>query len=264
MYEGENFVQFADSEYIMPVTEDERVFEVPVGMTTATSYDRSIAVIVDAKNSNAIEGYHFDIESHNVTVEAGKLTANVRIHANYSKIASVNDSLVITLRILTEESNISPIYGNKTMVRLQKVRPFDIDDYVGNMQITCTFPFSLSNVTRYLVKTEKVDDHTLKIKNVFEDNRDLKIRFNEDADNPLDQSIVVKEQIAFTDNMFGPVSMMSVDGAPSYYLPEDRAFVLYMESFLSQMGSFGAYYYVFQWITPDEALAIENGLGTLY
>lgn len=258
------FVQFEDSVYTMPVTEDERVFEVPVGMTTSADYDRYVAVAVDVKGTNAIEGWHFTVEEKNILIPAGKLVGKVRIRGNYSHIESVNDSLAVTLRILADKSQISNLYGDRTNIRLQKVRPFHIEDYVGNMQITCTFPYSTSSVTRYYVKTEKVDAHTLRIKKVFEDARDIVVKFHEDKDNPLDQGIDVKEQVAFTDEKFGPVSMSSVEGAPSYYLPEDRAFVLYLDAYLSHLGSFGAYYYIFQWVTEDEVIANDNGLGSLY
>lgn len=263
-YDDACFVQFEDSVYTMPVTEDERVFEVPVGMTTSADYDRYVAVAVDVKGTNAIEGWHFTVEEKNILIPAGKLVGKVRIRGNYSHIESVNDSLAVTLRILADKSQISNLYGDRTNIRLQKVRPFHIDDYVGNMQITCTFPYSTSSVTRYYVKTEKVDAHTLRIKKVFEDARDIVIKFHEDKYNPLDQGIDVKEQVAFTDEKFGPVSMSSVEGAPSYYLPEDRAFVLYLDAYLSHLGSFGAYYYIFQWVTEDEVIANDNGLGSLY
>lgn len=263
-YEGESFVMFQDSACVMPVTEDGRVFEVAVGMTRAVEHDRYVAVAVEPMETNAIEGYHFELESHNVLIPAGKLTGNVRIKAKYDNIESVDDSLAVTLRILASGEELSSLYGSKTNIRLQKVRPFRIEDYVGDMQITCTFPYSTSSVTRYYVKTEKVDAHTLVLKKVFEDTRDIVIRFHENKDNPLDQNIDVKEQVAFTDERFGPVSMSSVDGAPSYYLPEDRAFVLYLDAYLSHLGSFGSYYYIFQWVTPDEVLADKNGLGSLW
>lgn len=263
-YHGPGFVQFADSAYVMPVTEGDTVFEVPVAITSTMNRDASFAVVVDQKCSNAVEGYHFELESHNVVIPAGQHTASVRLHGHYDHITSVNDSLCVTLRLLTDEANLSPLYGSTTQVHLQKVRPFRIQDYVGDMQITCTFPYSTSAVTRYLVKTEMVDEHTLRIKKPFDDTRDITVTFHDNRLDPLNQDITVREQVAFTDESFGPVSMKSVAGIPSYYLPEDRAFVLYLEAYLAQLGSFGTYYYIFQWVSPDEALAVGNGLNTLY
>ena len=263
-YDGESFVLFADSQYVMPVTQANEVFEIPVGFTTPADHDRTLAVAVDVKRSNAIEGYHFVLENPNVTIPAGQLTATVRLKGQYEHVGSVNDSLSVTLRILTQSAATSPLYGNTTQVRLQKVRPFRIEDYVGDLQLTCTFPFSTSSVTRFNVKSEKVNDSTLVVRRPFDENRDLILRFHTGRDNPFDQNIEMREQVAFTDATFGQVSMATVEGAPSYYLPEDRAFVLYLDAYLSHLGSFGAYYYIFQWISPDQALADKNGLGTLY
>lgn len=264
VYDGECFVQFEDSAFTMPVAEGGEAFEVAVGLTTAAEHDRYVAVAVDAKATNAIEGYHFSIENKNVLIPAGKLVGKVKIHADFKHFESVNDSLALTLRILPGERKVSELYGDRTNIRLQKVLPFRIEDYVGDMQITCTFPYSTSSVTRYYVKTEKIDAHTLRIKKPFEDTRDLVIKFHDDKSNLFDQGIDMKEQVAFTDQSFGPVSMSTVDGAPSYYLPEDRAFVLYLDAYLSHLGSFGSYFYIFQRVSEDEVIANKNGLVTLY
>lgn len=263
-YEGQDFVLFADSDYVMPLTEANGVFEIPVGFTSPAPYERTVAVGIDLKQSNAIEDYHFIVENHNVKVPAGKSTGMLRLRGCYDHVASVNDSLCVSFRLLTASENQSVLYGTTTRVRLQKVRPFHIEDYVGDLQLTCTFPFSTSSVTRFNVKSEKVNDSTLIVKKPFDDSRDLVLRFHTGKDDPFDQNIDMREQVAFTDLTFGQVSMMTVDGAPSYYLPEDRAFVLYLNAFLSHLGSFGSYYYIFQWISPDQALADKNGLNTIY
>lgn len=262
-YEGSEFVQFADSIYDIPVTQDEKVFEIPVVFSTKADVDRHIIVDIDRKNSNATEGFHFTLETRNLTIPAGQLTASVRIKGIFRHIET-SDSLAITLKILNHENEQSAIYGNKTVVHLIKVLPFHIEDYVGDMLMTCTFPFSTSETTTFLLTTEKVDDHTLRIMAPFEDARNLTIRFNEDPENPFYRDITVRKQIAFTDVNYGPVSMSSVEGYPSYYIPQDRAFVLYMLSELEHVGAFGTHYYIFRWITPDEATARRNGLITLY
>lgn len=263
LYQGEAFVQFQDSVYELPVTSDGRDFDIVIGVTQAASYDRYVAVAVDVKASNAVEGYHFSISDHNVKIPAGQLTGTLTMKGKYENIESVNDSLAVTLRILNGEA-LSPLYSGKANVRMQKVRPFCIDDYVGDMQLTCTFPFSTSSVTRFYVKSERVDAHTLRICHPFDNSRNLLLSFHENAADPFDQCIDVREQVAFTDQQFGPVSMATVDGIPSYYLPEDRAIVLYMDAFLSNLGSFGSYYYILQWVSPDEVLANDNGLNTLW
>lgn len=264
LYQGPSFVQFADSAYLVPVTCVDTVFQIPVSVARASRKDRSIAVVTDLRQSNAIEGYHYRLESHNVLIPAGETVGYLRVCGYFGNIESVSDSLCATFRLLVPGDEVSSMYGNSVNVRFQKVLPFCIDDYVGDLRVTCTFPYSTSSVTSYLVKSEKVDSVTLRIKSLFDNVRDITVRFRYDPSNPFEQGIDVPEQIAFTDNVYGPVSMAAVEGIPSYYLPEDRAFVLYMEAFLAQMGSFGAFYYVFEWVTPDQALAEKNGLNTIY
>lgn len=263
-YEGDGFVLFADSEYVMPVTEAEKIYEIPVGFSIPSDHERTIAVAVDVRQSNAIEGYHFEILNPNVVVPAGKLTGMLQIKGDYAHIESVSDSLCVTLRLLADPSAFSSLYGSTARVHLQKVRPFCIDDYVGNLSMTCTFPFSTSAVTRFNVKSEKVNDSTLVVRQPFDQSRDLVLRFHTGKDDPFDQNIDMREQVAFTDNTFGQVSMSTVEGIPSYYLPENRAFVLYLNAYLAHLGSFGSFYYIFEWISPDQALAEDNGLNTIY
>ena len=263
-YEGEDFVLFSDSNYVMPLTERNDIFEIPVGFASVAGHDRTISVMVDVRQSNAVEDYHFVVENHNVVVPAGQLTGSLRLRGIYEHVESVNDSLAITLRLLTQEANVGSVYGNTTRVTLRKICPFHIEDYVGDLRLTCTFPFSTSSVTSFNVKSEKVNDSTLVVRKPFDDSRDLVLRFHTGKDNPFDQNIDMREQVAFTDATFGQVSMATVAGIPSYYLPEDRAFVLYLDAFLSHLGSFGGYYYIFQWISPDQALADKNGLSSIY
>lgn len=262
-YDGKNFVQFSDSLFSMPVTHDEPVFEVPVIMSTPSNVDRHIIVDVDLTKTNATEGYHFTIENRNLTIPAGELRANVRIRGNYDHL-NVKDSLALTLYIMNHENEQTSLYSKTANVRLYKIKPFCIDDYIGDMLLTCTFPFSTSQTTTFLTRSEKIDDHSLRVVGPFSDSRDLVIKFHDNPSEPFDRNIDMKTQIAFTDIQYGPISMSTVDGAPSYYIPEERAFVLYLLAEIEHMGAFGSFYYIFQWITPDEALARQNGLITLY
>lgn len=262
-YSGKDFVQFSDSLYSMPVTEDEEIFEVPVVMSKAADVDRHVIVDVDLKHTNATEGYHFTIENRNLTIPAGQTKATLRIKGNYANL-NAKDSLALTLRILNYEDQQLDMYAKTANVRLYKITPFCIDDYVGDMLLTCTFPFSTSQTTTFLTKSEKVNDSTLTVIAPFDDSRNLTLRFHTGKDNPFDRNIDMRTQVAFTDVNYGKVSMSTVEGAPSYYIPENRAFVLYLLAELEHIGAFGAYYYIFQWITPDEAIARRNGLPTLY
>lgn len=262
-YQGNNFVQFSDSTFQMPVTEDERVFEVPVVMSRTSAENRNVIVDIDTKKTNATEGYHFVLESRNVTIPAGQLAGKARLRAKYEHLTP-KDSLAITLRIVGDQSETSPLYGSVTNVRLVKCMPFHIEDYAGDMLLTCTFPFSTSATSTFLITSQKIDEKTLQVNGPFEEKRNLILKFHDGKDDPFDRNIDMREQVAFTDINFGQVSMATVPNAPSYYIPSERAFVLFLDAYLAGLGTFGSFYYVFQWITPDEAEARRNGLTTLY
>ena len=263
-YSGPNYVMFADSLYDMPVTEDEDLlFEIPIASTQTSDYDRNYIIDIDMKRTNAIEGYHFDILSRNVTIKAGERSAKVLLKGYYNHM-NVSDSLAVTLQFLGNEDHFSALYNDWTNIRLHKCMPFDIDDYTGNMRLTCTFPFSTSQVTKFLVTTEKKNDSTLIVKSPFDDTHDLTLKFHTAKNDPFDTTIDMVEQIAFTDSYYGEVAMSTIDGVDSYYLPSDRAFVLILNVFIPKVGSFGNYYYIFEWVTPEQAEAEKNGITNPY
>lgn len=263
-YEGPNVVLFSDSLMDMPVTEDEnRLFDVYIGTTQAADVDRNYIVDVDMSRTNAIEGFHFDLLSRNVTIKAGERKGRVQLKGYYNHM-NVNDSLAVTLQLVGAERETSSLYGDKANVRLYKCMPFNIDDYVGDVRVSATFPFSTVQITQYLVKTEKKDANTLVIKEPFDDTHNLTLKFHSNDKDPFDNNIDMVEQIAFTDATYGEVAMQTLESIPSYYLPADRAFILYLESFIPLIGSFGAYYYIFEWITPEQAEAEKNGVSSPY
>ncbi len=263
-YTGPNYVMFADSLFDMPVTEnEEKTFEVIIGATHTSDIDRTYIVDVDMKRTNAIEGYHFDILSRNVTIKAGERTGKVVLKGYYNHM-DVKDSLAVTLRFLDNENGFTELYNDWANIRLHKCMPFHINDYTGNMRLTCTFPFSTTQVTKFLVTTEQKNDSTLIVKSPFDDSHDLTLKFHTAKDNPFDTTIEMTEQIAFTDSYYGEVAMSTIDGVDSYYLPSDRAFVLILNVFIPKVGSFGDYYYIFEWVTPEQAEAEKNGITNPY
>ena len=110
-YDGPNYVLFSDTLTVLAVQNNEEVFDIPVAATQACDYDRTMAVEVIEKKSNAIEGKHYTIESNTITIKAGERSANVRIRGNYDAIA-VSDSLGLTLRLLTEKENQWDMYDH--------------------------------------------------------------------------------------------------------------------------------------------------------
>jgi acyl-CoA synthetase (AMP-forming)/AMP-acid ligase II len=108
-YDGPNYILFSDTLTVLAVQNNEEVFDIPVAATEACSYDRTVAVEVIDKKSNAIEGKHYTIESNTITIKAGERAANVRIRGNYDAIAAT-DSLGLTLRLLTQQADQWDLY----------------------------------------------------------------------------------------------------------------------------------------------------------
>ena len=260
MYEGKNYVMFSDSIYTMPVMVDDQEFEVPVAATTTASYDRNYAVEILHEKSTAVRGVHFDFVegSNNITIKAGERVGMVRIKPIYSHMER-NDSLVISLRLLEPAEEQLAIYGNTTRIDMVKCYPFDMNDFIfpgGNMYMLASFPFS-NDTQQIRVNGEVKDDHTFILKDAFSDIYPLRLEF--DDSDPLDYTIRVPEQPAFKDSSYGTVYVRSVDMYPSYFVVPDHFFVLYLEVYIPQLGSFGVYQYIFKCITQNEADDMDNG-----
>ena len=260
MYEGKNYVMFSDSIYTMPVMVDDQEFEVPVAATTTASYDRNYAVEILHEKSTAVRGVHFDFVegSNNITLKAGERAGMVRIKPIYSHMER-NDSLVISLRLLEPAEEQLAIYGNTTRIDMVKCYPFDMNDFIfpgGNMYMLASFPFS-SDTQQIRVNGEVKDDHTFILKDAFSDIYPLRLEF--DDSDPLDYTIRVPEQPAFKDSSYGTVYVRAVDMYPSYFVVPDHFFVLYLEVYIPQLGSFGVYQYIFKCITQNEADDMDNG-----
>lgn len=260
-FAGNDYVMFSDTLHYMPVTiEAEKTFNVPVSMTKASNEDRIIAVELVTNKSNAIEGHHFELVSNNVLIKAGELAGNVQIKGFYDNI-TYGDSLAFTLRLLTGKNQVWDMYGKETNISLIKCIPFSIDNFVGNLKMYASFPFS-NEVVNFYVKGVKQDDSTLLIKEAFSSRVDLKLRFKKNDVNPFEDGLLVPEQMAFVDAGYGQVFTRTVDVAPSFYVSQLRTLCLYMDMFVPQIGSFGVYQYMFKWVPQTEVDAAQNSTGT--
>ena len=92
VYGGPNYLMFSDTIYYCPVQETNEIFNVPVSATETADRDRTFAVEVIDKESNAVEGKHYKILSNTVTIKAGERAANVEVEGLYENIG-INDSL---------------------------------------------------------------------------------------------------------------------------------------------------------------------------
>lgn len=263
-YTGPNYIMFSDTLYVLPVQDNVEYFDIPVSATRTSSKDRTLAVEVIDKKSNAIEGIHYTLESNTITIKAGELATNVRVRGIYDNI-SVSDSLGLALRLVIEEENQWDVYGIDANVVLRKTCPFNIYDFEGYCVISSTYLYDYSGVDKRLIQT-KVDDeeeNTLILKDYFYDGYDAKIKFEtKDRLNPL---ITMEEQLfgptveAFgTIYGDGQIRMFQPTSYVSYYSSCEQFVYQYMTLYVmnkdgSMFGSVGTFINVLKWISDDEA-----------
>ena len=63
-YSGANYLMFSDTLYTYAVQETNEILNVPVAATVAANYDRTFAVEVIDRESNAVEGKHYKLLSN--------------------------------------------------------------------------------------------------------------------------------------------------------------------------------------------------------
>lgn len=264
-YEGPNYILFSDTLTVLAVQNNEEVFDIPVAATEACSYDRTVAVEVIDKKSNAIEGKHYTIESNTITIKAGERAANVRIRGNYDAIAAT-DSLGLTLRLLTQQADQWDLYEKsyEAKVILQKCCPFDINLFNGYAVLTSTYMQEfMPNVDNRLIKAiiDSEEENTIIMKDFFYDSYDVKIRFTtNDILNPLiemDEQTFASTAEAFGTNYGdGYLHLYQPSSGVSYYSTCEQFIFQYFTLYVPGMAGnnvVGTFASAIEWISNDEA-----------
>ena len=273
-YSGPSYIMFSDTLYQYAVQETNDVFNVPVSATEKADFDRTFAVEVVPKQSNAIEGRHYRILNNTVTIKAGEMVGNVQVQGIYENIDNT-DSLGLTLKlVIPEKYNWTDLYKDYTHVVMQKSCPFDINNFSGWCVVTSTFYSQyLNNVEKRLIKTEVVEgeENTVLLKDVYYKGYDLKLKFN--TKNPLEPKVEMDDQIAGeTGEAFGTIYG---DGKlrisqPSIYTSYFNSCLKYVLQYVSMsvdnkdgssFGTVGTFISMFEWISDAEAEKLkEQGL----
>lgn len=268
-YKGPNYIMFSDSLYVLPVQNNEEYFDIPVAATQACTYDRTIAVEIIDKESNAIEGLHYTLMENTVTIKAGERVANVRVRGLYDNIA-VADSLGFTLRLVTEKDTQWDMYGTDANIILRKTCPFNIYDFEGYIVLNSTFLYDYTVVDKRLIRAEvdTEEENTIIVKDYFYDGYDVKLKFT--TKDPLNPLIEMEEQVfGPTDEAFGTIygdgkiRMLQPNGYTSYYSSCEGFVYQYMTLYVmnpdeSIYGTVGTFINVLKWITDDEAEKLKR------
>ena len=273
-YSDAEYVMFADSVRTYAVTNDGQGFDVPVVSTVKCDYDRTFAVEVIDKGSNAIEGLHYNIESNTVTIKAGETRANVHVTGCYDNIEAT-DSLGFQIRLVMNGNLEMPLYGKDTKVVLMKSCPFDINNFTGYCMLTSMFLYQYSVTGSYqrLVYTEAhpSEENTVIIRNMFNDGYDVNIRF--DTKDPMSPFVTIEDgQVASDEgSFFGQThgdNKILVRTSPYYesifYPCGNYLYVwteMYVENLGEPVGSVGHFYNIMEWVSDEEAERLKREEG---
>ena len=275
----ERYITYADKEYVMfadtlatyPVQQDVEWFSIPVVSTVARDYDRTFGVEIIDKGNNAIENVHYRLESNTVTIKAGELRTDVKVHGYYDNIEAT-DSLGFELSLVMDSRLEMPLYGKNTKAVLMKSCPFDINNFTGYCVLTSMFLYSYSPTGAYqkLVYTEKhpTQENMIICRNWINDGYDVTMTFN--ADDPMlplvtmDRDQVASDEGSFFGTAHGDNKILVTNS--SYY---DSVFYpcgnylyiwteMYVENLGQPVGTVGHFYNIMEWVSDEEAERLKR------
>ncbi len=259
IYTGPDFVQFADTMVVLPVMDTETYHEVYISSSQTANYDRNFGVEVVASETNAMEGYHFDIESNTVTIKAGERVASIKIRGYEDKVAE-SDSLGMTLRLVNADDQYG-LKGNVGHVILQRVCPFDFESFLGPCIVQSQFLDSYTMQDMRLI--EAVEDPEVELGIILQDfladGYDLKVRFNPaDPLNPIvemDDNQIVGKGHEFFGHVYGDDKLRVANPTSyvSYFNSCEGYLVHYAAIYFKGVGTVGTFGSSVSWITDAEA-----------
>ena len=257
---------FAEEAYAFGVLDSEEWFEVPIVATLPHSEARNIGIEVVASESSAIEGVHFNLESHTVRLDAESGECKVRIQGNPEEF-ELGDVLNLKLRLAVDSKFLDNSATTECEVALQKCCPFDINAFTGYCKITSTYFMQYLNSDSRLVRTErdpKVENGII-VKDMFYEGHDVRFTLhNEDRLNPIaDMPTTV---VGSTGEAFGTIygngklmisepqgEGINPEEYKSYYGTCERYLFNYAMLYVEEVGIVGVFVNIFEWISDDEA-----------
>lgn len=269
LYQGDEYIMFADTLTVLGVENSDEVFDITIAATTVSDKDRTVAVEVIDKHSNAIEGIHYTIESNTVTIKAGELTGSLRIKGIAENL-SVDYDPEVMLHLIADDKYHWDLYGgDTTRVVLRKVCPFDINAFSGYAMITSTFLYNYVGSYNRLIKTEvdTTEENTIIMRDFYYDGYDVKLRFT--TDDPLNPLIEMDDQpLVTTGEAFGTVygdGMLHIyqpTNYVSYYSACEKFIYQYITLWVPGMAAgtntVGTFIHAIEWISDDEARILQN------
>lgn len=269
VYDGPLYIMFADTLSVLGVENSEEVFDIHIAATQASDKDRTLAVEVVDKESSAIEGVHYTLESNTVVIKAGELATSVRVRAIYDNL-TIDEDPTLVLRLITDDDVQWSLYeGNETKVILRKICPFDINAFTGYAVVTSTFlmDYSIKDMRLITTEVDPEDSTTVILHDYFYDGYDMKVRFTtEDMLNPLiemdDQPMATTGEAFGTIYGDGMLHAYQPSSLVSYYSSCEKFIFQYMTVWVPGMAegtnTVGTFINAVEWISDDEARILKN------
>ncbi|MBR4041068.1 MAG: DUF4984 domain-containing protein [Bacteroidaceae bacterium] len=269
VYDGPLYIMFADTLSVLGVENSEEVFDIHIAATQASDKDRTLAVEVVDKESSAIEGVHYTLESNTVVIKAGELATSVRVRAIYDNL-TIDEDPTLVLRLITDDDVQWSLYeGNETKVILRKICPFDINAFTGYAVVTSTFlmDYSIKDMRLITTEVDPEDSTTVILHDYFYDGYDMKVRFTtEDMLNPLiemdDQTMATTGEAFGTIYGDGMLHAYQPSSLVSYYSSCEKFIFQYMTVWVPGMAEgtnvVGTFINAVEWISDDEARILKN------
>ena len=276
-YEGKEYLMFAEEMTTNMVLADGTPFKVEVSSTVARDFDRTFAVEIIDKGSNAIEGYHYRLGSNTITIPAGKLSTNVEVYGNYENIEPA-DSLGFTLKLVMNEKLKWDLYpkSDETKVVMYKSCPFDINEWGGTEQepkyclLTSLYLYSYPGPnTDYsrLVRCYKHKslENTIVMDDLFYNGYDVQLTF--DTSNPAQPILKMPSEqvigseftvfgIQYGDGKILATHSPRADQLSTYNACQKFAqlwVLAYVNDFSTSVGYIGYFYNILEWVSQEEA-----------
>lgn len=269
VYDGPLYIMFADTLSVLGVENSEEVFDIHIAATQASDKDRTLAVEVVDKESSAIEGVHYTLESNTVVIKAGELATSVRVRAIYDNL-TIDEDPTLVLRLITDDDVQWSLYeGNETKVILRKICPFDINAFTGYAVVTSTFlmDYSIKDMRLITTEVDPEDSTAVILHDYFYDGYDMKVRFTtEDMLNPLiemdDQTMATTGEAFGTIYGDGMLHAYQPSSFVSYYSSCEKFIFQYMTVWVPGMAEgtnvVGTFINAVEWISDDEARILKN------
>ena len=281
----EQYITYNDAEYLMfsdtlttnAVLSTGEPIKVSIASTVARQYDRTYAVEIIDKGSNAIEGVHYRLKSNTFTIPAGKLSAEVEVLGNYDNIEPT-DSLGFTLQLVMPDALKWDLYPNhnRTKVVMFKSCPFDVNEWGGTelepryclltSLLLYSYPGTNTSYQR-LVKCykHKSKENTVVMDDLFYDGYDVELTFNtENPSQPLltmEADQVIGEEFAVFGIAWGDGKILAQSSPTGTYVSSYNAcqkyaqlYVrMYIKDFSTLIGYVGDFYNILEWVSKEEA-----------